>query len=321
MQHSSSPIRIGARGSRLSQVQARYIQAEVTRLMGADPADAERVAPVIFITTTGDRIQDRRLLEIGGKALFTKEIEEALLDNRIDLAVHCLKDMPSISPPGLGVAAFPEREDPRDAFISPVATRIEDLPHGARLGTASLRRQAQALFRRPDLSLQLLRGNVDTRLARLEEGFAEGIVLAYAGLKRLGMADRVAGLIDPVEAPPAPGQGCLTLQTRTADLDHPVVRALNHAETELCVAAERGALEALEGSCKTAVGAYAVRVDGTLSLVVEGLAADGSQRWRREGAIPAAAIDASVIDAAGRLGRELGDIVRQEGGDALTPPE
>lgn len=321
MQHSASPIRIGARGSRLSQVQARYVQAEVTRLLGADPADAERVAPVIFITTTGDRVQDRRLLEIGGKALFTKEIEEALLDNRIDLAVHCLKDMPALSPPGLGVAAYPEREDPRDAFISKVATRIEDLPHGARLGTASLRRQAQALYRRPDLSLQLLRGNVDTRLARLDEGFAEGIVLAYAGLKRLGMADRVAGLIDPVEAPPAPGQGCLTLQTRTADIDHPVIRGLHHAETALCVAAERGALEALEGSCKTAVGAYSTLSEGRLTLVVEGLAADGSQRWRREGSIAAPSATDGVIDEAARLGRALGEAVRVEGGDALTPPE
>jgi hydroxymethylbilane synthase len=293
----------------------------VTRLLGADPADAERVAPVIFITTTGDRVQDRRLLEIGGKALFTKEIEEALLDNRIDLAVHCLKDMPALSPPGLGVAAYPEREDPRDAFISKVATRIEDLPHGARLGTASLRRQAQALYRRPDLSLQLLRGNVDTRLARLDEGFAEGIVLAYAGLKRLGMADRVAGLIDPVEAPPAPGQGCLTLQTRTADIDHPVIRGLHHAETALCVAAERGALEALEGSCKTAVGAYSTLSEGRLTLVVEGLAADGSQRWRREGSIAAPSATDGVIDEAARLGRALGEAVRVEGGDALTPPE
>ena len=321
MQHSPSPVRIGARGSRLSQIQARYIQGEITRLLGADPADKDRVAPIVLITTTGDRIQDRRLLEIGGKALFTKEIEEALLDGRIDCAVHCLKDMPALSPEGLVTAAHPEREDPRDALICPTVSRIEDLPQGARLGTASLRRQAQSLFRRPDLSVQLLRGNVDTRLQRLEEGVADAIILAYAGLKRMGLADKAAGLIDPVAAPPAPGQGALTIQTRAADAERPEFAGLHHVETGICVAAERGALEALEGSCKTAVGAYSTLSDGRLHLIVEGLSANGAHRWRREGSISVSLDRSESVADAFRLGEALGAEVRREGGDLLTPPE
>ena len=146
-------VRIGARGSRLSLAQAGHMQRRIASLLGADPenaAEVERVAPLVVITTTGDRVQDRRLLEIGGKGLFTKEIEEALLEGRIDCAVHSLKDMPAALPPGLCIAAIPEREDPRDAFLSHKAERLEDLPQGARLGTASLRRQAQSLHRRPD---------------------------------------------------------------------------------------------------------------------------------------------------------------------------
>jgi len=321
MQHEQTPIRIGARGSRLSQVQARYIQAEITRLLGADPSQADVVAPIVLITTTGDRVQDRRLLEIGGKALFTKEIEEALLEGRIDCAVHCLKDMPAISPDGLVTAAHPEREDPRDALISPIATRIQDLPQGARLGTASLRRQAQALHIRPDLQVQLLRGNVDTRLAKLDEGVADAIMLAYAGLKRLGIAERASGLIDPLEAPPAPGQGCLTIQTREADVGHPVYQGLHHPQTGIAVAAERGALEALEGSCKTAVGAFAQITPGRLSLIVEGLTPDGAQRWRRSGDISLPTNDFKARDEAFRLGQELGEAVRRDGGDALIPKD
>lgn len=320
MQHAQSPIRIGARGSRLSLVQARYIQGEIVRLLGADPALADEVAPIVPITTTGDRVQDRRLLEIGGKALFTKEIEEALLEGRIDCAVHCLKDMPALTPPGLVTAAHPEREDPRDALISHIASSIEDLPQGARLGTASLRRQAQALHIRPDLNVQLLRGNVDTRLARLDEGGADAIMLAYAGLKRLGIAERAAGLIDPIQAPPAPGQGALTIQTREADVAHPAFRGLHHVATGISVAAERGALEALEGSCKTAVGAYAQLSDGRLSLIVEALTPDGAQRWRRDGVIDLPTDEHLARDEAFRLGVALGEAVRKDGGDALLPP-
>ncbi|MET0273835.1 MAG: hydroxymethylbilane synthase, partial [Phenylobacterium sp.] len=250
------PVRIGARGSKLSLAQAGMMQRKIAEALGADPADAERVAPLVIITTTGDRVQDRRLLEIGGKGLFTKEIEEALIEGRIDCAVHSMKDMPALLPDGLCIAAIPEREDPRDAFLSRGVERLEDLPQGARLGTASLRRQTQALHRRPDLELVNLRGNVQTRLAKLERGEADGILLAYAGLRRLGLGDLPQSLIDPREVPPAPGQGALAIETREADRDLPWLEALRCAPTTLCVAAERGALTALEGSCKTPIGAH-----------------------------------------------------------------
>src|SRR5690348_16923705 len=225
------------------------MQRKIAAALGADPADAaavERVAPLIVITTTGDRVQDRRLLEIGGKGLFTKEIEEALTDGRIDCAIHSMKDMPADLPDGLCIAAIPEREDPRDAFLSHSADSLDALPQGARLGTASLRRQAQSLHRRPDLDVQMLRGNVDTRLAKLAAGEADAILLAYAGLKRLGLGDLPRSLIDPVECPPAPGQGALAIETRAADRDLPWVMSLRHDPTALAVAAERGAMLALE---------------------------------------------------------------------------
>jgi hydroxymethylbilane synthase len=310
-------VRIGARGSKLSLAQAGQMQRRIAAALGADPADAERVAPLVVITTTGDRVQDRRLLEIGGKGLFTKEIEEALLDGRVDCAVHSMKDMPADLPAGLCIAAIPEREDPRDAFLSLAAERLEDLPNGARLGTASLRRQAQSLHRRPDLDVQMLRGNVDTRLGKLDAGQADAILLACAGLKRLGLADRIQSLIDPTDCPPAPGQGALAIETRAADRDLPWVAALRDHGTTVAVAAERGALHALEGSCKTAIGAHAWFEGATLNLIVEALAPDGSQRFRHAGAADLA----ELVDAeasARALGVSLGEAVRAEAGDVLV---
>jgi hydroxymethylbilane synthase len=305
-------VRIGTRASKLALAQSGMMQRRIAVAMGYREAEAEAVAPLVHITTSGDRIQDRRLLEVGGKGLFTKEIEEALLDGRIDVAVHSLKDMPVELPPGLCIAAVPEREDPRDAFVSPKAVSLVDLPQGALLGTASLRRQAQALHLRPDLRLVNLRGNVDTRLAKLDRGEADAIILALAGLKRLGLADRATSLIDPIAQPPAPGQGALAIETRAEDRDAPWLAALRHPPTGLAVAAERGALEALEGSCKTAIGAYA-RVSGLrLSLIVEALTPDGARRFRRES-------EADIEDgaAARALGEALGQFIRAEAGDAL----
>ena len=310
-------VRIGARGSKLSLAQAGQMQRRIAAALGADPADAEKVAPLVVITTTGDRVQDRRLLEIGGKGLFTKEIEEALLDGRIDCAVHSMKDMPADLPAGLCIAAVPEREDPRDAFLSLTAERLEDLPKGARLGTASLRRQAQSLHRRPDLDVQMLRGNVDTRLAKLDAGAADAILLAFAGLKRLGLGDLPKSLIDPTECPPAPGQGALAIETRAADRDQPWVAALRDHGATVAVAAERGALHALEGSCKTAIGAHAWFEGATLRLIVEALAPDGSRRFRHAGAADLG----ELVDAeasARALGVSLGEAVRAEAGDVLT---
>jgi hydroxymethylbilane synthase len=309
-------VRIGARGSKLSLAQAGQMQRRIAAALGADPADAERVAPLIVISTTGDRVQDRRLLEIGGKGLFTKEIEEALLDGRIDCAVHSMKDMPAVLPDGLCIAAVPEREDPRDAFLSRGPERLEDLSPGARLGTASLRRQAQSLRRRPDLDVRLLRGNVDTRLAKLQAGEVDAILLAYAGLKRLGLGHLPQGLVDPIECPPAPGQGALAIETRAGDRDLPWVQALRHEATALTVAAERGALTALEASCRTAVGAHAWLEGGALRLVVEALSDDGRARFRHEGETELSQLadpEASARD----LGLSLGYAVKEAAGDAI----
>ncbi len=309
------PIRIGARGSKLSLTQAGLVQQAIAVALGADPADAEQVAPLVIISTTGDRVQDRRLTELGGKSMFTKEIEEALVAGRVDCAVHSMKDVPIARQPGLTLAATPEREDARDAFLSPAFASFDDLPQGARLGTASIRRQAQAQFRRPDLSFVLVRGNVDTRLAKLAAGDADAMILALAGLNRLGLAGGIRHALDPIEFPPAPGQGALAIETRAADAEADWVKALNHAPTALAVAAERGALEALEGSCRTAMGAYAWLEDGRLSMVVEALTADGRERLRRLGEV-----EAADLDSAGSLGRDLGDQIRAEGGDRLLLP-
>ena len=296
------------------------MQRRIAGLLGADPTnpvEVERVAPLIVITTTGDRVQDRRLLEIGGKGMFTKEIEEALLEGRIDCAVHSLKDMPALLPEGLCIAAIPEREDPRDAFLSPKADRLEDLPQGAVLGTASLRRQAQMLHRRPDLDVHMLRGNVDTRLAKLQAGDADAILLAFAGLKRLGLGHLPQSLIDPVECPPAPGQGALAIETRVGDCDAPWVQAIKHAPTAIAVAAERGALAALEGSCKTAIGAHAWFEGAHLKLIVEALSTDGRARFRHAGEADLTELadpEASARD----LGLSLGAAVKAEAGDAIA---
>lgn len=293
------------------------MQRRIAAALGAPPEDAERVAPLVVITTSGDRIQDRRLLEVGGKGLFTKEIEEALLDGRIDCAVHSLKDMPVAAPEGLFLAAIPEREDPRDAFLSLTADRLEDLPRGARLGTASLRRQAQSLNLRPDLDVRMLRGNVDTRLEKLRAGEADAILLAASGLNRLGLGDLPRSFIDPRLSPPAPGQGALAVQTREADRDLPWLESLRHAPTALAVAAERGAMAALEGSCRTAIGAHAVLEGGDLVLVVEALSPDGLHRFRGEGRIDAGA----GATAAAALGLDLGRRIQAEGGELILLPD
>jgi hydroxymethylbilane synthase len=224
-----------------------------------------------------------------------------------------MKDVPADPPPGLVIAAVPVREDPRDALICRRRRALDELPHGARVGTVSLRRQAQLLARRPDLKVVPMRGNVDTRLQKLDAGECDALVLAAAGLNRLGRAEVISELLDPVAAPPAPGQGALAIQCREADAGADWLQRLHHAPTALCVAAERGALAALEASCRTAVGAYA-RLDGEqLRLSVEALAADGGVRWRLDDAIPAS----SSPDEARALGIRLGRAIRADAGDHL----
>ncbi|MFO0285666.1 MAG: hydroxymethylbilane synthase [Brevundimonas sp.] len=303
-------LRLGTRRSRLALAQSGMMQRAIGRALGVPEADIVHEIPLVEIVTTGDRIQDRRLLEVGGKALFTKEIEAALLAGEVDLAVHSMKDVPAEMPPGLALAAIPEREDSRDAFLSPLASGFDALPQGARLGTASLRRQAQALTLRPDLKVEMLRGNVDTRLARLKAGDFDAILLAVSGLNRLGFTDQITERLDTDAFLPAPGQGALALQTRSEDTDAAWARALNHADTAVAVAAERGAMRALEGSCRTAVGAHAELADGRLTLTAAILAPDASAPWRGRGVldlVPGADPDA--------FGAALGEQVRAAAGD------
>ena len=309
------PLRIGTRRSRLALAQSGMMQRAIGRALGVPESEIADAVPLVEIVTTGDRIQDRRLLELGGKALFTKEIEEALLDGRIDIAVHSMKDVPAEQPPGLCIAATPEREDARDAFISRDHAAFDDLPTGARLGTASLRRQAQALALRPDLKIEMLRGNIDTRLRRAAEGEFDAILLAVSGMTRLGVTDAIREKLSLDAFLPAPGQGALALQTREADMHAPWVAALNHPETAMAVEAERGAMLTLEGSCRTAVGAHAVIANGVLRLTTEMLSPDGSGRWRRTGDLPA-----PNPDSARALGLRLGEEVRDAAGDQEVDP-
>ena len=307
-------VRIGTRRSKLALTQSGMMQRAIGRALGVADTDLLEAVPLVEIVTTGDRVQDRRLMEIGGKALFTKEIEEALLEGRVDVAVHSMKDVPADQPDGLCIAAVPPREDARDAFVSEAFATFADLPVGARLGTASLRRQAQALALRPDLKIEMLRGNVDTRLRKLAEGEFDAILLAVSGLNRLGFQAVIRERLSLDDFLPAPGQGALALQTRTDDLNADWVEALNDPMTALAVAAERGAMTALEGSCRTAVGAHAMIADGQLRLTTEMLAPDGSARWRRAGEL--GDLSASdIIDQARALGLRLGAEVHAAAGD------
>ena len=312
-------VRIGTRRSKLALTQSGMMQRAIGRALGVADADLEAVVPLVEIVTTGDRVQDRRLMEIGGKALFTKEIEEALLDGRVDVAVHSMKDVPAEPPPGLCIAAVPPREDPRDAFVSDAFASFAELPVGARLGTASLRRQAQALALRPDLTIEMLRGNVDTRLRKLADGEFDAILLAAAGLNRLGFESVIRERLSLDDFLPAPGQGALALQTRADDRGAAWVAALDDPATALAVAAERGAMTALEGSCRTAIGAHAEIAAGRLRLTTERLAPDGSVRWRRAGEIG----DVEAADATAQaraLGLRLGAEVRDAAGDQGVEP-
>ncbi len=304
------PILIGTRGSRLALAQADTVRARIAQALGGDD-----MARLEVITTSGDRIQDRTLTEIGGKGLFTLEIEQALLSGRIHCAIHSLKDMPAEGPPGLTLAAIPEREDPRDAFLGVNHQTLAELPPGARLGTASLRRQAQCLHDRPDLGIVNLRGNIDTRIGKMAAGEADAILLAMAGLNRLGLAHHASGVIDPVSSPPAPGQGALAVQSRIEDSDAPWLDAIRHRETTIAVAAERGALVALEGSCKTAIGAYGVLDGDRLTLIVEALTPRGERRFRRTGEADVGGADGEATARA--LGLSLGRSIHAEAGDLL----
>ncbi len=296
-------LRIGTRGSPLALAQASETRA---RLMAAHGLPQEAFA-IEAMTTSGDRIQDRPLSEAGGKGLFTKEIEEALLDGRIDIAVHSSKDMPTVLPEGLVLSAFLPREDPRDAFIGKAAKSIMDLPQGATVGSSSLRRQALILRMRPDLKVITFRGNVQTRLRKLEEGVADGTILAEAGLKRLGLEDVATHLMPLDDFPPAPGQGAICIESRAGDTRvEALLAAINDRPTEQALACERAFLAALDGSCRTPIAGHAVVEGGRLSF--EGLILSPDGRKSHAVSASGAAADATTI------GREAGEKVRGEAG-------
>ena len=254
MAQSTALLRIGTRGSPLALVQARTVRARLAAALGVKEDEIE----LIIIRTSGDAIQDRPLADVGGKGLFTKEIEEALLDGRVDLAVHSSKDMPTVSQPGLMLAACLEREDPRDVFISLKAGSLAELPQGATLGTASLRRQAIAKRARPDLRVVPIRGNVDTRLRKLADGECDATILALAGLKRLGLDKHATRIMSQDEFLPAVGQGAIGLEARANDnRTREILARINDVDTFTALACERAFLAELDGSCKTPIAGHA----------------------------------------------------------------
>jgi len=251
---AAAPLRIGTRGSPLALVQARMVAARLALALGVD----EEAIELTVIRTSGDIIQDRSLAEEGGKGLFTKEIEEALLEGRIDLAVHSAKDMPTVLPAGLMLAACLEREDPRDVFISHKAKSLADLPQGATLGTTSPRRQAIAKMSRADLRVVPMRGNVETRLRKLAVGECDATILAFAGLKRLGLADHATKILSVDEFLPAAGQGAIGIEARENDArTRELLVCIDHADTSTEIACERAFLAELGGSCKMPIGGHA----------------------------------------------------------------
>ena len=270
----AAPIRIGTRGSPLALAQAR----EVARRLREAHGLSEEACELVIIKTSGDRITDRPLAEAGGKGLFTKEIEEALLAGEIDLAVHSMKDVPTVLPDNLTISTVLPRENPRDAFISIKHDTLMDLPEGATVGTSSLRRQAQVLHRRPDLKVVGFRGNVETRLRKLDDGVAEATFLACAGLNRLGLTQHIKQPIPPDVMLPAVAQGAVGIEIRTDDTETArLVAPLNDPSTALCVAAERAFLLRLDGSCRTPIAALAELDGSTLRLRGEILTPDGRQ--------------------------------------------
>lgn len=277
-------IRIGTRGSPLALAQAREVVARLTQAHKL----AEGACEVVVIKTSGDRITDRPLSEEGGKGLFTKEIEEALLAGSIDLAVHSMKDMPTVLPAGLTLGAALKREDPRDAFISLMYGSLAEVPRGAVMGTSSLRRQAQMLHRRPDLKIVPFRGNVQTRLNKLAEGVAAGTFLACAGLNRLGLAEHIREPISTDIMLPAVAQGAIAIELRSADAETALLIApLNDEATALCVAAERTFLAKLDGSCRTPIAGLAELRDNIIRFRGEILTPDGRQCLAAERSGPA----------------------------------
>ena len=304
-----SHFTIGSRGSRLALWQAEWVRARLNELR---PGVEVRVE---IYKTTGDIHRDVPLAVIGGKGAFTKELEEALLDGRIDIAVHSLKDLPTTLPAGLTVAAVPEREDPRDALVLPVGSEVEvsslmNLPASAVVGTSSLRRQAQLRHTRPDVSIKDVRGNVDTRLRKLDGGDFDALILAAAGLRRLGWGGRISAAVESREMLPAVGQGALGVETRETDgATRELVSLLEHAPTRAAVEAERALLAALGGGCQVPIAAHGTVEGSRIRLEALVAALDGSRAIRDS-------LEGDATEAA-RVGDALAARLREQGADEL----
>jgi hydroxymethylbilane synthase len=275
MKNNPSKLVIASRESALAMWQAKHIQARLQALYPT--CDVQ----ILGMTTTGDQILDSPLARIGGKGLFVKELETALENGSADLAVHSMKDVPMNLPAGFALVATGEREDPRDAFVSNHYNALEELPHGSIVGTSSLRRQSQIQARFPHLKIESLRGNVQTRLRKLDEGQYAAIILAAAGLIRLELGERIRGFIAPTDSIPAVGQGALGIEIKASRTDLiDVLAPLNHVDTQLCVEAERGFSRALAGSCTVPLGAYATKEGNTISITGFVASVDGKQMVR-----------------------------------------
>ncbi|NKD55056.1 MULTISPECIES: hydroxymethylbilane synthase [unclassified Haematospirillum] len=296
--NATEKVRIGTRGSPLALAQAHEVRA---RLAASCPSlAASGAVDVVVIRTTGDAIQDRPLSEIGGKGLFTRELDEAMLRGDIDLAVHSMKDVPTVLPDGIDLPCMLEREDPRDAFLSLRASCLADLPSGSVVGTASLRRQAQILARFPHLRVQILRGNVQTRMQRLEEGVVDATLLALAGLRRLGLDNRATSVLDADEMLPAVAQGAIGITCRASHRAmYDILQPLSHLPTMIRVSCERSFLQILDGSCRTPIAGLAELIEDGTRLFLRGFVANPDGSGVRAG------VRTGLAEDAIRLGREL----------------
>ncbi|EAQ03661.1 porphobilinogen deaminase [Pseudooceanicola batsensis HTCC2597] len=300
------PLKIGTRGSPLALAQAHEARDRLAHAFDLPPEAFE----VCVIQTTGDRVQDRPLKEIGGKGLFTREIEHALLTGGIDIAVHSMKDMPVLQPEGLLLDCYLPREDPRDAFVSNLYERLDQIPAGARVGTSSLRRRAQVLVRRPDLEVVEFRGNVQTRLRKLADGVASATFLAMAGLNRLDRASIARSALATDEMLPAVAQGAIGIERREDDhATAALLEAIHDPETARQLAAERAFLAALDGSCETPIAGLADLEGGTLRLRGEILRPDGSEALKDDRSAP--------VEDGAKLGREMGAALLAQAGDGF----
>ncbi len=298
---SRSKVVVATRKSALALAQSR---AFIARLAALHP---HVTFEELLVTTTGDVVQDRALAEIGGKGLFVKEIEEALLDQRADIAIHSLKDVPPQLLPSLSIGCVPEREDPRDVLITRGGLKLAELPRGSRVGTGSLRRRVQLLAHRDDLEVVPIRGNVDTRLRKCESGEVDAVLLARAGLNRLGLSSRATENIEPEVMLPAVGQGALGIEQRAGDqFVSELLAPLSHSDTKILVSAERGVMHAINGNCTTPVAAFGLRRGSSLHLRAFLAEPDGSRPRRAEVTLPFPAT-AELAEEIGRgLGAELG---------------